>query len=170
MKGTLTLHRFADFCILALVGVTVYTNASAATTATVAATATVQNISVTVADGTVAYGTLASNASAGTYNADTQAVTNNGNITENINVRGTNSADWTLAASTASDQYVHRFCNASCWNAPTGYTALTTSYQTLASNVTTSATTALELYITTPNPSTVFTQQSVDVTVQAVAP
>ena len=165
--------RIIDALTLALVGVLVYVSASAATTATVSATATVQNVSVSVADGTVSYGTMSSNTSASTIAADlndTQVATNNGNITEDLNIRGTDSAGWTLAGTAGSDQYVHRFCTSSCGSPPTNFTALTTSYQTLATGVTTSATRTFELRITTPNPSTVFTQQSVDVTIQAVAP
>lgn len=142
----------------------------AATTASVAATVTVQNISVTVSDGTVAYGTLAVNTSAGTNGSDTQTATNNGNITEDFNIRGQDSADWTLASSAGSDQYVHRFCTSTCTSPPTSYTALTTSYQTLASSVSASGNQTFDLHITTPTSSSVFTEQSVDVTVQAVAP
>lgn len=142
----------------------------AASTAAVTATVTIQNISVTATDGTVAFGTLANNTSAGTNGSDTQTATNNGNITENLNIKGQNSANWTLAATAGSDQYVLKFCTATCATPPTNYTALTTSYQTLATSVAASGTQTFDLYITTPNPSTVYTQQSVDVTVQAVAP
>lgn len=150
----------------------VFASASAGTTATVAATATVQNVSVTVADGTVSYGTLSSNTSKSTIAADLndlQTATNNGNVTEDLNIKGNDSANWTLAGSVGSDQYVHRFCASSCGSPPTNFTALTGSYQTLGTGVTESATRTFDLRITTPNPSTVFTQQSVDVTVQAVA-
>lgn len=142
----------------------------AASTASVTATVTVQSISVTATDGTVAFGTLAANSSTGTNGSDTQTATNNGNITENLNIKGQNSANWTLAATAGSDQYVLQFCTATCTTPPTNYTALTTSYQTLATSVAASGTQTFDLYITTPNPSTVYTQQSVDVTVQAVAP
>lgn len=166
------IARFIDVGVLALVGMLVYVSASAATTATVAATATVQNVSVSVADGTITYGTLSNNTAKSTIAADlndTQTATNNGNITEDLNIRGTNSTGWTLAGSTGSDQYVHKFCSSSCGSPPTNFTALTTSYQTLGASVTASATRTFELQLTTPNPSTVYTQQSVDVTVQAVA-
>lgn len=142
----------------------------AASTASVTATVTVQNISVTVSDGTIAYGTLAVSATADTNPADTQTATNNGNITENLNIKGQNSANWTLGAAAAADTYIHRFCIATCGTPPTNYTALTTSYQTLATSVAASGTQTFDLEISTPTSSTNFTQQSVDVTVQAVAP
>lgn len=144
--------------------------AYAATSATVAATVTAQNISVTVADGIVSYGTLAVGASGGTNASDTQTATNNGNISEDFNIKGQNSTAWTLAGTSSTDQYVHKFCTASCGSAPTNYTALTTNYQTLASGVAASGTQTFDLYITLPSSSSSFTQQSVDAIVQAVAP
>lgn len=139
----------------------------AASEGIVAATVTVQNISVSVTDGTVAFGTLANNASAGTNGTDTQTATNDGNITEVFNIKGQVSAGWTLGATAGSNIYVLQFCTATCTTPPTSYTALTTSYQTLAASVTTNDTQTFDLYITTPNPSTVYTEQSVNVTVQA---
>ena len=143
---------------------------NAATTAIVAATVTVQNISVSVSDGSIAYGTLGTNSSAGTSGTDTQTATNNGNVAEDFNIKGQNSANWTLGSASGSDTYVHQFCSATCGSAPTNYTKLTTNYQALgAGNVTANGTQTFDLYITTPTSSSVFTQQSVDVTVQAVA-
>lgn len=159
----------AQFSLLSLLGALLAVGVSAADTGTVTATVTVQNISVSVADGAVSYGTLGSNTAADTNPADTQTATNNGNVTENFNIKGQNSGNWTLAGTAASDAYVHKFCTSSCGSPPTSYTALTTSYQALATSVATSGTQTFDLYINTPNPSTVFTQQSVDVTVQAVA-
>lgn len=158
------------FFLIGLFGLVSFLEVKAADTASVTATVTVQNISVTVADGTVAYGTLAVNASADTNPADTQTATNNGNVTENFNIKGQNSANWTLANIAGADNYVHRFCTATCTTPPTNYTALTTSYQTLAASVATSGTQTFDLVITTPTSSTNYTEQSVDVTVQAVAP
>jgi len=157
----------AFLSILTLIGFVIGPAVRAASTGTVTATVTVQNISVTVTDGTVAFGTLANNTSAGTNPADTQTATNNGNITETFNIKGQDSANWTLGATAGSDIYVLKFCTATCTTPPTSYTALTLSYQTLAASVVASGTQTFDLYITTPNPSTVYTQQSVDVTVQA---
>lgn len=143
----------------------------AAGTGTVAATVTTQNISVAVSDGTVSYGVLGTNESKSTIATDLndlQTATNDGNINEDFNIRGTNSANWTLAAAAGADQYVHRFCTATCTSPPTNFTALTTSYQTLANSRTPTGTQTFDLQIVTPTSSTVYTQQSVDVTVQAV--
>lgn len=167
----------ASVAILMLMGGAVGAAVRAATEAGVTATVTVQNISVTVADGTVVYGTLAVNTSKDTTSGglnDSQTVTNDGNVTSTINIRGTNSANWTLAAVAGSEQYVHQFCTSGtgvpdpCDAAPV-YTALTTLNQTLAANVAAAGTKLFDLKITTPTATANFTQQSVDVTVQATA-
>jgi hypothetical protein len=144
--------------------------ARAASSATVTATVTVQNISITItAGGTQNYGTLAQNSTATSTEI---VISNNGNVNENILIRGQNSANWTLGATAGTDQYVHRFCTAgiaACQSPPTNYTALTTSNQTHSTFLAPNAATSTALQINTPNPSTVFTQQSVDVIITATA-
>ncbi len=132
-------------------------------------------VSVTITtDGTIAYGMMAANTSKSTLPGelnDIQTAENNGNVTENFNIKGQDSTNWTLAGTAGSDQYVHKFCNdttADCTTPPTNYTALTTSYQALDTGIIVNGTVDIQLQITTPNPSTVFTEQSVDVTIQAV--
>ncbi len=133
-------------------------------------------ISVTITtDGVISYGMVAENSAKSTLPGelnDMQTANNDGNLTENFNIKGQNSANWTLAGSAGNNQYVHKFCNDTdydCSAPPTNFTALTTSYQTLDTGVGTGGTVNFQLQITTPNPSTVYTQQSVDITVQAVA-
>lgn len=143
----------------------------AASTATVTATVTVQNISVSVSDGTVSYGTLATSGTKDTTSTgtdDSQTATNNGNVTEDFNIKGQNTASWTLAATQSTDQYFHKFCVTNCDASPT-WTALTTSYQTLGTAIATSGTKVFDLQIGVPSSSSSYTQQSVDVTVQAAA-
>ena len=163
------------FLVMFVVLMSVGATAMAASTANVTATVTVQNISVSVSDGSISYGTLAANTARATITGeanDMPTATNNGNVTETFHLKGVNSSHWTLAATTGSDQYIHKFCNetdSDCSTPPTSYTALTTNYQTLDTSISTSGTVDFHLQITTPNPSTVFTEQSVDVTVQATA-
>lgn len=168
-----------NFLFLALFSLTliplISSIAQAADTATVTATVTAQNVAVSVSDGSIAYGTLEQNSTKNTLLAganDMQTATNDGNVTSTINIKGQNSANWTLAGTAGSDAYTHHFCNDTdldCSTPLTNYTALTTSYQSLDTGVAASGTVDFQLQINTPNPSTVFTQQSVDVTVQAVA-
>lgn len=135
-------------------------------------------ISVVVSDGNVIYGTMPANTSTTTLSGelnDMQTATNDGNVTENFNIQGQDASGggcaWTLAATNGSDQYVHEFCNDTandCSSPPTNYTVLTTGYQSLATGVAQSGTVDFQLRLTTPNPSSCFGQQSVDVTIQAV--
>ncbi|HXS15188.1 MAG TPA: hypothetical protein VN711_03605 [Candidatus Saccharimonadales bacterium] len=151
--------------------------AQASTSATVTSTVTVQNVSVSVSSGTVSYGTLTTGASMSTLAApglaDTQTVTNTGNVAEDFTIKGQNSANWTLDTTNSTlDHYIHKFCPASCGTnaSPTNFTALTTSYAALGSgNVAANGTQTFDLQITTPQTSDVFTSQSVDVTVLASA-
>jgi len=130
------------------------------------------NVSVSVSDGTVAYGTLGQNSTADTNPDDTQTATNNGNVTEDFNIKATADAstpNWTIGATAAPNVYVHQFCISTCGTPPTNYTPLTTSYQTLATGIAAEGNQTFDLYINTPNTSTVYTVQSVDVIVQAIA-
>jgi len=124
-------------------------------------------ISVSVSDGVISYGIIPTNSSKSTCDLnDTQIVTNNGNVAETFNIMGSNSANWTLGTTPGSEVYVHKFSTSSCpWT--TG-TALTTSYQPMATNIAPNATTTLNLQITTPTATNYFNQQSVNVTIQAV--
>jgi hypothetical protein len=142
-----------------------------ATTATVTATVTVQNISVSVADGIVSYGTLSTSDTQDTTSSglnDSQTATNNGNIDEDFSIKGQDSSNWTLATSIGSEQYAHKFCTSSCDSSPV-WTALTTTNQSLATSVATSGTQEFDLQILTPSSTANYTQQSVDVVVTASA-
>jgi len=142
------------------------------TEGTVTATVTVQNISLSVSDGSISYGTLAVGTSATTATGDgdsvddTQTVTNDGNVTEDFNIKGQDTGNWTLENTAGADQYVHEFCTSNCDSSPT-WTPLTTSYDTLAEDI--AASSGFDLRIQVPTSTAVYTSQSVDVTVQATA-
>lgn len=147
----------------------------AASTGSVSATVTAQNISLSVASGTVAYGTLGIGSSKDTTlnggNHNSQTITNTGNIAETFNIKGINSTSagigWTLASVPGVNTYAHKFCNTNCDSSPT-WTALTLNYATLSVGISSGATApAFDLEIFTPTSTTDFNQQTVDVTVQA---
>jgi len=135
------------------------------------------NISVSISDGSIDYGIMPVNTSQTTLPGelnDTQTATNNGNVTENFNIKGYDATGggctWTLASSNGSDQYVHQFCNDTdldCSSPPTNYTALTTTYQTLDTGIEVSGTVDFQLRITVPTESSCFGEQLVNVTIQA---
>src|SRR3990167_1637904 len=146
----------------------------ASSTDTVAATVTPQNISVSVTDGTVAYGTVdlssSEDTAAGGLN-DSQTASNDGNITEDLNITSTDATGgttWSLAGTIGANQYKHSFCTTDCDGSPT-WTALTTSYQALGTSISASGTKVFDLKIDTPSSSSDYVQKSITVTVQAVA-
>lgn len=160
---------------IVIVSIMVVASVQAATSDSVTATVTVQNISVSLDQTSFSYGTMPSNSASSTltlWSAAGIVATNNGNVTEDFDVYGADTADWTLAAAAGADEYVHQFCNDTdndCGTPPANYTAMTTNPQALKSSVAAAGTMAFQLRITTPNPSTVFTEQSASVTVQASA-
>ena len=135
-------------------------------------------VSVSVSDGTVDYGIMPVNTSKSTLPGelnDMQTATNDGNVTENFNIRGYDATGggctWALAATNGSDQYVHQFCNDTdldCSSPPTNYTALSTTYQALATGISPSGTVDFQLRIIVPTQSSCFGAQSVNVTIQVV--
>jgi hypothetical protein len=141
-------------------------------------TASAVIVSVSVSDGNVDYGIMPTNTSKSTIDLnDMQTATNDGNVTENFNIKGQDATGggctWTLASTNGIDQYVHQFCNATdydCSNPPTNYVALTTTYQTLKTGIPPNGTVKIHLRLTTPTQTSCYGQQSVNVTIQAVQP
>ncbi len=157
------------FFILILSGVSYLANVRATDTGTVTATVTVQNISLSVADGSVTYGVLGVGKSAATIASglnDSQDAVNIGNTASNINIKGQNSTNWTLGGSPSAETYSEKFCVTNCDASPS-WTALTTSYQTLKTNLAVGGTQNFDLILYSPSSTSNYTQQSVDVTVQA---
>jgi hypothetical protein len=147
---------------------------AASDTGAVNATVTAQNVSISVTDGAIAYGTLATSGTKSTLASeanDQQVGLNNGNITETFNIVGSTSAGWTLGGTAGVNQYFHKFCLTACTspaNFTTAGTALTTNYQALVASVAAGASNPFNLQVGTPSSTTVYTSQSVNVTVQAV--
>lgn len=163
---------FSAIVVCLVAGFFVSLHLFAADTDSVTATVTAQNISVTVSDGAVAYGTIAVSTSRDTTTAgvnDSQTATNDGNITEDFNIMGTDSAAWELADVAGSEAYTHGFCTTNCDVSPTWTQFNETSYTQLANSISSSADQVFDLRLQTPTSTATFTQQSVDLTVQAVA-
>jgi hypothetical protein len=152
------------------------TGASQQTSATDRGYRLVAVVSVTLDRSSFNYGFVPANTASSTLSLWGGAgitATNNGTVTENFTIYGANTANWTLAGSAGSDAYIHKFCNDTdndCTTPPTNYTALTTSPQTLKNGVAASGVCVFQLQLTTPNPSSVYTQQNASVTIQASQP
>jgi len=159
--------------ILVVTGMLVSAVTFAADTGVVTATVTVQNISVAVTDGLVQYGILPASDTTSTIATDlddSQTADNDGNITEDFNIIGTDSAAWTLEAAVGSDdEYAHTFCTTTCDATPVWVEIQEASYTSMSIGVASTSNQVFDLKIETPSVSTAFDEQSVDVTIQATA-
>jgi len=145
----------------------------AAITANVTATVTAQNISVTLtSDGSVAFGTITTSSTQDTTSSgvnDTETAQNNGNITEDFNIKAGDSTNWTLAGTADSETYTMDFCTSDCDGTPTWTdVGIDPSYVTLASGVSASGTQDFDLQVGTPTSTSSYGEQSITVTIQAI--
>ncbi len=146
--------------------------ALAATEGSVSATVTPQLISLTVADGAVAYGTLDANTNKDTITlGDTQTATNSGNVAENFAIRSSDAVsagtNWNLEATTGTNQYTHEFST----NGGAAYTFFPAdnTNTTLVNGVAVGGNQSFDLRIKTPVTSTDTLEHTITVTVQASA-
>ena len=143
----------------------------AATTANVTATVSAVNLAISVADGSIAYGSVnLSTATSTAGNGETQTVTNDGS-TMKLNVKSsdaTGGTAWTLGTSIGSDIFKHEV------STTTGSTYMTfqatDTYLTASTTIAAGLTQDLDFQFTTPSASTDFVQKSITITVQAATP
>ncbi|PWB38911.1 MAG: hypothetical protein C3F02_01475 [Parcubacteria group bacterium] len=159
--------------ILMVAGLAIMIHARAATVVT--ATVTVRSLAVSLTPTSFDYGTMDSNTSSSTLQMFAGAgivVTNDGSVNEDFYLTGSDTGAWTINTAVASNVYVHKFCNDTdddCTSPPTSYTNMSTGATPLDTAIAEDGTTAFQLRITTPNPSTIFTSQEPTVTVTASA-
>ena len=179
MKNTYFPSRV--FSMLLVVAFLIVFTASTKAASIVSATVTPQNISVSVTDGSAAYGIIALSGTQDTTSGgvnDSQTATNDGNVTEDFNITSTHATggtQWSLAGSIGANQYKHSFCTAGsgtpnpCDATPT-WTAITTagSYHTLSTSISPAGTTKFDLKIETPSSVGDYIEKSITVTVQAI--
>jgi hypothetical protein len=170
MKRILSISLVLALALMVLVPMTAVWGAEDSVTCTV----TGENVSVSVTDGEVTYGTLGVDAVKNTLSGgldDLQTATNDGNVTADFNIKcsnaidGDSGTDWTLDSTTGQDQFTHEFST----DATFPGTALTGTYQTLATGITASGTETFDLQITMPSSITDYSVKTITVTVQAVA-
>jgi hypothetical protein len=181
-SGTITVSTSTDCGVNATVfsfSGTSGTNAhvgdgTAYTTKVCATTTPAAVISITLDRASFSYGTMNNNTSSSTLTLWTGAgiIATNGTAVAKFYIYGKNTAAWALATATSTENiYAHRFCNKTdndCTTPWANYTPMTTSPTTLLkSGVLAGATVAFQLQMHTPNPSTVYTAQSAEVTVLA---
>ena len=163
----------ASIAILGVVGLAVGTGAGAASTATVAATVTAELISVSVVDGSVAYGILSVDTNEDTVAlSQTQVVTNDSNVTADLDVKSSDAVggtDWDLVAAVGSlDEFTHEF-SSNGGGAWTSFNVNNAVYTSLTTNVAAAGTQNLDLRIKTPTSVTDNDEKTITVTVLASA-
>lgn len=142
-------------------------NVNAASTGTVAATVTPTSLSISVASGTIEYGSVSLNTATTTVgNGYTQVVTNGGSDAK-LNVKSSNATGgttWTLGTTPGSDVFKHEVSTTS------GTTYMTfpaaDTYITASSTLSSLLTQDLDFRLTTPTSSTDFVQKTITITVQ----
>ncbi len=121
------------------------------------------------ANGTISYGILDQGATRDTTPSGmntTIRARNDGGVTETLNIRGKNSANWTLATTQGANQYFHKFSTdgGTVWNTITSDT-----WTTMYTGVEASATRDFDLQIGMPtSDSSGGATQDVSITIQAV--
>ena len=172
---------FFLIALAVLAGTVVAVGIWAADTDTTTGTVTVINYAISIATGetSFAYGTMPNNSASSTMTLFTGTgitATNDGS-TADFDIYGANTGSWTLnTATSTANNYTHKFCNETVNACLTSgvygasFTALTTSPAVLSASVANAASIDFQLSMHTPNPSTVYTEQSAVVTVQASAP
>ncbi len=142
-----------------------------AQTDTVSATVTVQNISVSVSDGSVAFGTLSTSATKDTTTNgvnDSQTATNDGNITVDFEIKAADTTDWALGSTAGSETYTMKSCTSNCDTSPTWTSVgISPSYVDLVTGVTASGNQTFDLQVGTPTSTSKYTEQTITVTVLA---
>jgi hypothetical protein len=183
------MTRFSRYCAVALIVATpaLAATAYAAGTEDISVTVTIQNLSLNLSSNAWALGTVVAGSATQMTEADDITVTNDGNVNQDLTLKLTDPAAWTAGAAAAADVFVLSgiFCAAA--DAPggadfTGDDVLTTSTQTSTAaifgygagsddGVSVAAGTSVDLWLefAAPTSSSDFTQQTITVTVGAVA-
>jgi len=128
-------------------------------------------VSVTVTPSTIAYGTVALGTSKNTTLGQHLTVTNSGGVTADFRIKSSNATrdggtNWTLVTDAPGhNEFKHEFSTNSGGN----WTALTTSYQSLASGIAPNATQVFDLQIGMPTSTNDYAQHTIIITILAVA-
>ena len=138
------------------------------TESTVSATVTPAVLSVSATPTSVDYDVVELSSVGNLPTPTSFTATNNGSITENINIRGADTANWTLENAVGANQYVHKASNDNF--AIQTITLVTPGSTLLKASVAVNGTVTVSLKLDAPTSSTTAAQQNAAVTVIAVAP
>jgi hypothetical protein len=175
------------FCALSIAIATFASPAGAAQTADIDVTVTIQNLSISLSSNTWAIGTVTTSSTTQMTEADDITVTNDGNVDEDFTLELTDPAAWTSAAAPGPDIFTMSglFCGAG--DAPGGADfnaedVITTAAQTStaavfgyaagsADGVSVAPSSSVDIWLEfqAPTSSSSFVEQTIVVTVGAVA-
>lgn len=160
-------------CFFVLALMSLDTMVRAAETSIVTSTVTVENISVTITtSGTVDFATINTGITEDTTTNgvdDTETAENNGNISEDFNIKAADSSNWTLASTAGDETFTMKFCITTCDASPIWTSVgIDPSYETLAEGVVATGTQDFDLQVGAPITTINYTQQTIVVTIQAV--
>lgn len=147
----------------------------AADSDTVAATVTAVIYALTVDNVSIAFGSVAQNSTKNTVEvgSETSIVQNTGSVAEKINIRAGNSTGgtgWTLAGTAGSEIYTMKSSLGVGSTGPWTSVGIDPANATLKASLGVGLTQPFELQVGTPTTTTVTEQQSITITLQAVAP
>jgi hypothetical protein len=124
-------------------------------------------VSILIGDGDIEYGMVQTSQDTTSSGVDdTQTITNNGDVAEDFEIMGQDSADWTLAGSAGDAIYAHKWCITNCDSSPT-WNALTTAYQTLVTNIASTSYQDVDFQVTVPTANAGNNEQDVDIMIRA---
>jgi hypothetical protein len=125
-------------------------------------------VSILIGDGDIAYGLVQTSEDTTSSGVDdTQTATNNGDVAEDFEIMGQDSADWTLAGSAGDATYAHKWCITNCDSSPT-WTAITNAYTTLVENIASTSYQDVDFQVTVPTSNAGSNEQDVDITIRAI--
>ena len=122
-------------------------------------------ISITVTDGEVSFGFMPLESSKTTITlSDTQTVTNNGNVTVTVSVKGFDTGcPWTLASTVANEQYMYEFSI----NDGSNWYPISKTYGNLKTGLTASSSQEFDLKFWTPSSTLCNNEQTANITLLA---
>lgn len=164
------MNKISAFIVLSIYFLTITSSVYGADTAAVTATVTPQSVSVSVSDGSIAFGTVALSGTQDTITlVDTQTVTNTGNVMEDFNIKTSTATGgttpWTVSTTTpGADSFVLSVSD----DAGVGWEIIESDYITMSMEIEAAGEEPYDFKIDMPTSSTDTDEKSITITIQAV--
>lgn len=173
------VKRVSLFSIVSFLSFILLTSATGAQDVTdaVDATVSVQNIALTVTDGSVTYGAIGTSSrknttTEATYGVDdSQTITNTGNVDEDFEIKGIATASWAISDTAIdTDVYMHKWCTSDCDGTAT-WEPFDADYEFIVQDIPAEGadTQVFDLQVHSPSGTSHYETQEPDVTIRATA-